>query len=245
MFSKPVNESPATKFPLIDVSPKVKYLIVHKEISQAYVQIGLPFFKRPHRDYYSISIFNMILGGSSFTSRLGTTIRSDEGLTYSIYSHAQTNYIFPATFYINFFTKHSTVNKAISLTLKEVDKILKEGITKEEFKNAKKVLIESLPSMFRSKEDIVDTYAWNEYYNRSLDHFRVYPEKLKALKIKDIRGASKKHIDPDKFSFVIVGDTTELFGAEASEGFSLKEKSGYAVIDPDMLYDPDIFKKSQ
>ena len=245
MFPKAVNDSPSVKFPSIDVSPKAKYLIVHKEISQAYVQIGLPFFTRPHPDYYAISVFNMILGGGSFTSRLGTKIRSDEGLTYSIYSYAQPNYIFPATFYINFFTKHSTVNKAVALTLKEVDKILEEGITKEEFQNAKKVLIESLPSMFRSKEDIVNTYAWNEYYSRSLDHFRVYPKKLRALKMKDIKRASQKHVIPKDFSFVIVGDTTEIFRAEASGGFSLKNKSAYTIITPDILYNSDFFNKSQ
>jgi zinc protease len=233
----------APDFPQIEIMPPVKFLIVHKEISQAYIRIGLPFFKRPHPDYYAMSVFNNILGGGGFTSRLTSTIRSDEGLTYSIHSYAGTNYVYPATFLISFFTKHATTNKAIALTLKEVDKILKDGITKKELENTKKVFIEGLPSSFRSKDDIVDTYAWNEYYNRSEDHYNVYPDKIRALKLKDVNTAAAKHIDPAKFTFVIVADTTELFKAEKSDGFSVREQTDIKIIIPDMLYNPLLFKE--
>lgn len=129
------------------------------------------------------------------------------------------------------------------MTLKEVEKIVKEGITKKELPNAKKVLIDGLPSMFRSKDDIVDTYSWSEYYNRSEDHYRVYPDKINALSQKDIKQAAQKYIDPKAFTFVVVGDTTELFNAEKSDGFSLKEQSEVKIITPDMLYNPKLFLK--
>lgn len=238
------GEKPAPfDFPAIEVKPAVKFLIVHKEISQAYVRLGLPLFTRPNPDYYAMTIFDHVLGGGSFTSRLVATVRSDAGLTYSIYSHAGSNYIFPATFYINFFTNQPSVNKAIALTLKEVDKIVKEGITGEELDNAKKVMIDGLPSMFRSKDDIVDTYAWSEYYNRPEDHFRVYPEKIKALTKKDIVKSAQKYINPEAFTYVVVGDTAQLFKAEESDGFSLKKQADVKIITPDMLYNPKLFLK--
>lgn len=243
IFPKVLKDSVSFDFPPIEIKPAVKFLIVHKEISQAYVRLGLPLFTRPHPDYYPMSVFNLVLGGGSFSSRLVTKIRSDAGLTYSIRSSVGSNYIFPATFSITFFTKHPTVNKAIALTLKEVDKIVKEGITKKELSNAKKILIDGLPSMFRSKDDIVDTYSWSEYYNRSEDHYRVYPDKINALSQKDIKQAAQKYIDPKAFTFVVVGDTTELFNAEKSDGFSLKEQSEVKIITPDMLYNPKLFLK--
>ncbi len=222
-------------FPPISCEPKVQYLIVQKKISQAYVRIGQPLFKRPHPDYYALSVFNSILGAGSFTSRLVSKIRSDEGLTYSIRSKVQSNYIFPGTFNISFFTKHATVNKAIALSLKEVDKILTEGITKEELANTKKVFIDGLPSSFRNKDDIVDIYSWNEYYGRPDDLYQQYPKKINALSIKDVTGAAKKHIDPTKFVYVIVGDTTELFKAEAHDGYSLRDIKKFKVITPSDL----------
>ncbi len=241
MFPKTSPDSDTTSFPAIAVKPAVKFLIVHKEISQAHVRLGLPLFKRPHPDYYPLSVFNHVLGGGGFTSRLGTTVRSDAGLTYSIYSRVETNYIFPATVYINFFTQHATVNKAIALTLHEVEKIVTEGITKDELANAKKVLIDGLPSMFRSKDDIVGTYAWNEYYKRSDDHYTVYPDKINALTLKDITRASQKYIKPSAFTFLIVADTTQLFKAEKADGFSIQDQSDITVIPPDKLYDLKLF----
>lgn len=241
IFPKAANNQKSVEFPEISVKPAKKFLVIHKEISQAYVRIGLPFIKRPSPDYYPFSVANLVLGGGGFVSRLVTKVRSDAGLTYSIYSHAETNYIFPATFYISFFTKHATVNKAIALTLQEVARLVSDGITKDELKNAKKKLINSLPSMFRSKEDIVDTYAWNEYYGRSEDHYKIYPEKIKALKRREIKKIARKYIDTDAFTYVIVGDTAVIFDAEETEGFALKKQDNIKIISPEELYDPDLF----
>lgn len=221
----------------IAAEPATRIFIIHKEISQAYVRIGLPIFKRPHPDYYAITVFNQILGGGGFTSRLGTAIRSDAGLTYSIYSNAESNYIYPATFFINFFTKYETVNTAIAMTLKEVDKLLTDGVSPDELMNAKNVLIDGLPSMFRSKEDIVETYAWNEYYGRPDNQYVIYPEQIKALTRDDILTIAKKHITPDKFVYTIVGDTNELFSAAEAGGFSIAQQPNITILSPEQLYD--------
>ncbi len=245
MFPDGSTESNSILFPEITIAPAIKFLIVHKEISQAYVRLGIPLFKRPHPDYYPLSVFNHVLGGGAFTSRLGSTVRSDAGLTYSIHSSIGTNYIFPATLMIGFFTKHATLNKAIELTLREVEKIVDKGITKDELASAKKVLIDGLPSMFRSKDDIVDTYAWNEYYNRSEDHYTVYPDKINALTQKDILDAAQKHIDPSKFTFVIVADTTQLFASDKTEGFSIQDQKDVLIITPEQLYDINLFSEKK
>lgn len=229
-------------FPQITPQPSMKCLIVHKEISQAYVRIGIPLFQRPHPDYYPLSLANLILGGGGFTSRLGTKIRSDEGLTYSIYSQAEGNYVYPGTFYINFFTNQASINKALDLTLQEVEKFRTQGISDEELENGKKVLVDGLPSMFRSPYDVVDTYAWNEYYNRDDDHYKQYPGKIQKLSKSDIQEVTKKYIDPSEFTFVIVGDTTALFAAEKSGSFSLKTLSPRQIITPDKLYQKKLFE---
>ncbi len=241
IFPKAAKVAAVAEFPAITVKPAVKYLIVHKEISQAYVKLGLPFLKRPNPDYYAMSVFNLVLGSGGFTSRLVTSVRSDAGLTYSISSRAGSNYVFPATFSITFFTKHATTNQAIDLTLEEVKKIICDGITDDELTNAKKKLIDGFPSMFRSKGDIVSTYAWNEYYDRSEDHYTVYPDKINALTQKDILTAAKKYIDPSSFTFVIVADTAQLFKAEKSDGFSIQDHSDITIIAPDKLYDKEPF----
>jgi zinc protease len=233
------DDTAGPAFPEVTVGPATKCLVVHKPISQAYVRMGLPFIQRPHPDYYPMSVLNEVLGGGGFSSRLATTVRSDEGLTYSIYSRAGSEYAMPATIYISFFTKTETVNRAIELSLREVEKLVKEGVSDEELGSAKKVLVDGLPSMFRSSYDIVSTYAWSEYAGRSPDHYAVYPEKIHAITHDSLKAVAAKYLNPGEFTFVIVGDTTQLFSPDTTSSFALRDLSPLRIVVPDTL--PELY----
>jgi zinc protease len=222
-------------FPMVGVYAPEKLLFVKKTISQSYVMLGLPLFKRPHPDYYPVSVLNMILGGEGFTSRLTTKIRSDEGLTYAIGSHAESNYFFPGTFYVKFFTKTGSTSRAISLTLAEIDRLKKSGITAEELDHAKKILIDGFPSEFRRPEDIVENYAQNEYWKRPADHFAVYPDKIKAITTQDIKAVADKYLNPSAFTYVVVGDSSAILKADTVPGFSLRKLSPARFIEQDSI----------
>lgn len=234
-FPKSKGKKETNTFPEIKASQKSRFVIIHKEITQAYIKIGLPLIKRPHPDYYPLSVFNYVLGGGGFTSRLGQSIRSDRGLTYSIRSSAGSNYFYPALFSIGLFTKSESVNEALVEIKNEVNKLLKEGITKEELDKTTTVLLGSLPSMFRSKDNIVDTYAWNEYHKRSDDHFRVYDDKLHALTPDKVNEVARKWLKPEELTIVIIGDTTELFKAETYNNFSIKDVKSKKIFTQDLL----------
>jgi len=221
--------------PEIAVAPKIRALVVHKDISQAYVRMGLPLFMRPHPDYYAVSLLSYILGGSGFTSRLGTRVRSDEGLTYSIHSTAESNYTYQGTMYIDFFTKTESCPKAISIILEELGKIIEEGVTAEELDNARTALIAELPASFRSPEDIVSTYAWNEFYGRAPDHYAKYPDELRKLTVDDLKNAAVKYIDTDRITYTLIGDTTALNAAPTAGFFALDSLKSKAVITVDSL----------
>lgn len=225
-----------TSFPVIKAGSNVKCLVVHKPISQVYARFGVPLFKRPNADYYSVSVANLILGGGGFTSRLGTKVRSDAGLTYSIYSNAESNYTYPATWYVEFFTKSESFPLAMALSLREIDSLRKNGVTAEELSNAKSSLIDEMPSMFRSPFDIVSTYAWNEYFSRSPDIFKNYPDSIRAMTREKIRDAVQKYLDPATFSYVFVGDTTALSKYKnAADGFALEKLAPRKTIVADSI----------
>jgi predicted Zn-dependent peptidase len=92
--------------------------------------------------------------------------------------------------------------------------------------NAKAALITELPSSFRSPEDIVSTYAWNEFYGRAPDHYAKYPDELRKLTKTDIDNAAKKYILVDKMTYTLVGDTTAINAASIAA-----VKDGFFVID--------------
>lgn len=208
-FSSPAKPRVAL-FPDIQAKPAVRCLVVHKPISQVYVRFGIPLFKRPHPDYYPVSVANMILGGGGFTSRLETVVRSDAGLTYSIYSSAESNYTYPGTWYIEFFTKNESFPRAVSLALSVIDSLRKSGVTDKELSNAKASLIDQMPSSFRTPYDIVSTYAWNEYFGRPADIFKVYADSIRVISRDAVQRVMKSWLDPAAFTFTVVGDTAAL-----------------------------------
>ena len=230
-----VGQVSDTTFPNIAVAPVTKCLIVHKPISQVYVRLGVPLFKRPNADYYTASVSNLILGGGGFTSRLGSRVRSDAGLTYSIYSSAESNYTYPGTWYIEFFTKSESFPHAMALALQVVDSMRAGGVSAEELANAKKSLIGEMPSMFRSPFDIVSTYAWNEYYGRSPEHFKKYPDSIAAITREAVKRVMSKYLDPATFTYTVIGDTAALSKYRSAGGFSLEKLTPSRTVTTDSI----------
>ncbi|MCL2688312.1 MAG: insulinase family protein [Chitinispirillia bacterium] len=235
IFASPINHSERADYSEISIAPQVNALVVHKPIDQVYVRMGLPLFKRPNDDFYAVSVMNLILGGGGFTSRLGTRVRSDEGLTYSIHSSAESNYTYPGTLFINFFTKTESYPKAISIIHEILESIRTEGVTESELAHAKSSLISELPSSFRSPEDIVSTYAWSEFYGRAADHYEKYPLEIAKLTLDDIKAAAQKYINIGNISYAIVGDTAAIRATEAGKFFNLNTIENKRVTSSDSL----------
>ncbi len=235
--ASPLSSARDSAYDKITVKPLAKSVIINKHISQSYVRMGLPLFKRPNDDFYAMQVLNLVLGGEGFTSRLGSKVRSDEGLAYVIYSSVESNYSFPATFFVEFHTKNETASKALAFSFDEFNKINANGITDQELAHAKKVLIDGLPSMFRSPDDIVEHYAQNEFLKRPADHYVKYPDRINALTKADILSVAKKYCDPAKITYAVVGDTSVVFPNDTVRGFSLKSQKPCIVVenDPDSL----------
>jgi len=181
-----------------------------KDISQANIIMAAPFVKRPHPDYYQTAIASYILGGSSFSSRLTNTVRAQNGLAYSIYSFAQSDYEDTGLVGISLQTKAESAKTALNMIREECLKLGKEGPTAEELEFAKKSLIESMPGMFENAETTANTFAASELNGRSLDHYREYPEKIRAVTAEQVKAMAAKYFNPDSFRVSIVGANDKM-----------------------------------
>ncbi len=219
-----------------EVAPTHDFIIIQKPINQAYILIGQPLFQRPDERYYPLTLFNAILGGGGFNSRLMTEVRSNAGLTYSISSGLNAGYYYEGAFTVSLFTKSESVNHGVALTLKTIENTLAEDLTDEEIENKKVEFISSLPSSFRSGSDIVGTYQNNEVMGRSMDHYLLYPERLNKVTTEEVISIARETIQPEQFKMVIVGDTTELFNAPEWEGFDIKDLNPTIMTVDELLH---------
>jgi len=221
-------------FPDVSIQTAGRLMMVPMGITQSYVRMSLPMFQRPHPDYFPCVVLNQILGGSS-TSRLNTVVRSDAGLTYHIYSTVTSSYVFPGTFYVQFFTKTQSTLEAMKLVLREIDHVRESGVSEEELETARKVLVDGLPSLFRNKQDLVEHYTLNEYLGREPDYFIRYPERIRAVTAQDVARVAATYLHTDSLTYIVVGDTSALAAVDTSSGFSLRALAPAVVVPLDSL----------
>jgi zinc protease len=198
-------------FSMLEFNEQTGIFASEKDISQANIVMAAPFVKRPHPDYYQAAIANYILGGSSFSSRLTNSVRTQNGLAYSIYSFAQSDYEDTGLVGIALQTKSESAKMALQLIREECLKLGKEGPTEEELAFAKKSLIESMPGMFENAETTASTFAVSEFNGRSLEHYKEYPEKIIAVTAEQVKAMAAKYFNPDSFKISIVGASGKMF----------------------------------
>ncbi len=184
--------------------------VVDKDITQANISMNQPFVKRPHPDYYPAAVASFILGGGSFTSRLMNRVRSDEGLAYSIYSSVGNDYRDTAMATIALQTKVESVDFAMKLIFEEVDKLAKDGPTEDELAQAKKSLIESLPSLFDSPSSTAIIFAKGELLGKTDDHYLDYVKEINAVTPEQVKAMVAKYFDKNKMTISIVGPVSKF-----------------------------------
>lgn len=179
-----------------------KKIIEDYPSSQAKLSIGcklkgLTDFERN----YALTIFNMILGGSS-ESKLFKNVREKNSLCYYISSNS--NKIDNLLFITSGIAK-SNFNKVVSLVKKELKEMQKGNITEEEIQKAKMKYISLVDEMYDYPSQIISYYYSSEILNSDL------PEERKKMVDKvtkqDIINVSNK----------VYLDTIYLLGGEENE----------------------------
>jgi len=199
----------AVQFPtLVRIFPTVEpgVYFIQKAINQGYVSIGHLGLEDSNPDYFAVQVMNFILGGGSFSSRITTKVRSNEGLSYNQGNRFTFRWGFPGTFSGYVQSKSATVGYAISLILNELDRIRKEPVTDAEMETAVNYYLESLADSFQTPQITMSNFANLEMTGRPMDYYKTYRDKIKAVTKAKIQEAARKYIHPDKLAIMIVGD---------------------------------------
>jgi len=197
------------KFPPISKQfpePEPDVYFIQMPINQGYINIGHLGLEDTNPDYFAVQVMNFILGGGSFSSRITTKVRSDEGLSYNQGSRFSYRWGFPGTFSGYVQTKSSTVGYAISLIENEFNRIRKEPVSDAEMDTAVNYYLESFPGSFETAQSRVSTFANLEMNGRPMDYYKTYRDKIRAVTKAKVQEVANKYIQPDKLIVMIVGD---------------------------------------
>ncbi len=187
-------------------APEPGVYFIQKAINQGYISLGHLGIEDTNPDYFAVQIMNFILGGGSFTSRITTKVRSDEGLSYNQGSRFAYRWGFPGLFSGYVQTKSSTVGYAISLILAEFNRIRKEPVTDAEMETAINYYLESFADTFQSVQATMSSFANLEMTGKPMDYFKTFRSKIQAVTKTRVQEVAAKYIHPDKVAIMIVGD---------------------------------------
>jgi predicted Zn-dependent peptidase len=179
---------------------------IQRPISQGYISLGHLGLEDTHPDYYAVQVMNFILGGGSFTSRITSKVRSDEGLSYNQGSRFAYRWGFPGTFSGYVQTKSSTAAFAISLILKEFERIRTEPVSDEELETAVNYYLESFSDAFQTPQATTSTFAGLELSGKPLEYYDRFRDRIRAVTRDKVLEAARKYVRPDKAVILIVGD---------------------------------------
>ena len=201
--------NPIDLFTVEDQSEPRVFLIDKPGAIQSYILAAQLLPPTNSDDDILIDYMNYAIAGS-FTSRINMNLREDKSWSYGVrtstgYSQGQRLMRMTAP------VQTDKTAPAILEVLREYNEYVNDSpITADELskiKNARTLRLpgqyETLGALLGGMEDIVK-------YNRDFDYLDTIADKRNAILLEDVRSASKKYLDTNKWTWVIVGDLAQI-----------------------------------
>jgi predicted Zn-dependent peptidase len=147
------------------ITPPNETVMVHnqpKELEQAHICIGGPGISQLDPLRFAAYVMNTAVGGG-MSSRLFQEVREKRGRVYSIYSFIS-SFLDCGYFGIYAGTSPEWVDEVIEVTLAEIGKVSRDGLTRAELERAKSQLKGNMLLGMESTDSRMNRLARNEIY---------------------------------------------------------------------------------
>lgn len=159
-----------------------------------------------HEDFAALTMGNYILGGG-LASRLGVRVRQQEGLSYGIGSSLQGSPLDQRTvFSIRAICAPDKVDRVREVIDEELQRLLKDGITKEELASQSAGLLQRRNLSRTSDGSLIVTLATQSFVGRTMEFVETFENQIRELTVEQVNAAVRKHIDPKRLYIVVAGD---------------------------------------
>ena len=208
-----VSGEPAPVFPLPARPPQAGVVLAAKEVPQATLIMGHLAPAKNSPDYFAFSVLDDILGGSGFTSRLTSEIRSNRGLAYSVGSFYRGDVGY-GIFGAYCMTKSASALEAARLMRGIIGRIRDEGVTPAELRRAKDAIVNNLIFSVDGTREVVAQRMGFAYDGFPEDFLERYRDRVEAVSLEEVRAAAGRFLHPGALSMVVVGEDAALAGFE-------------------------------
>ncbi len=194
-----------------DVTPRISAPIIikkNKNLEQAHLIIAAPFVDAKSEQRYAADILANALGGGT-SSRLWQKIREEKGLAYSVGASAAL-YQDCGVFQIYAATSPKQTEEVLDISLKELRKIVRDGITNDELELVKEQSVASILLGLEDSSVRAGTLARLEMVHGRQISIEETLEKIEAVKIEEVQELAREFFQTEKIAFGALGNLNGL-----------------------------------
>ncbi len=207
-----LGDLPATGAPLpgdANVNLPGGIQVVDFETPQSTAMFAQPGIPRDHPDYFPVFVLNHIVGGGGFESFLMTEVREKRGLTYGVYSYLADK-DGSDLWMGSVASSNDRVAEAIEVIRDLWRSVSENGITEQQLEDAKTYMTGAYPLRFDSNGRIANITAAMQLSGMPVDYIATRNDKVNAVTLEDVNRVAKEWMDPDRLTFVVVGQPENL-----------------------------------
>jgi zinc protease len=158
-------------------------------------------------DTLALRVGTDVLGGG-FSARLMGNVRDKEGLTYGIGAGVMGDSVRDGDWRIMANFSPALLEKGVESTRRQLTKWHEDGITADELAKRKTDLTGSYKVGLSTTTGMATTLMNTLIRGYDVTWLDEYPEKIQALKLVEVNGAIKKHVNPGKLVLLKAGTVT-------------------------------------
>ena len=183
--------------------------VIPYDVPQSVAIFGQQGISRDDPDFFAAFLLNTILGGSDFSSRLTLEVRRKRGLTYGISTYLvdkdHADMVIGSVASAN-----DNIGEVIGIVRSEWARVAAEGVTDEELEAAKTFLTGAYPLRFDGNGRIAGILVGMQTSGMPIDYIATRNDNVHAVTGEDVRQVAARLLDPDRLTFVVVGQPDGL-----------------------------------
>ena len=162
------------------------------------------------KTWTEISIMNRVFGGS-FESRLNMNLREDKGWSYGYRSSVDLNMSGDMTLQAAGQVQTDKTAASMQEILREFEEFVStRPATTTEVERMKLNRVRSLPGNFSTNRGFLGSIVTSDSYGLPYDYAQSAAERVEAVTVEGIDARARTMIDPEKISWLIVGDLEKI-----------------------------------
>jgi zinc protease len=182
-----------------------RVLVVDKpDLTQATILLGHRGLRHADPMWFPATLMNYVLGGSDFSSRLMTEVRSRRALTYGISSSYGAS-LYDGAFVVSASTKNENTWEALVATVGQIRKMKSDGPTAAELAKGKAYYAGSYPFELQTAAGIAGAIVGAELHGLGVDYVQKFALRMAAVDEAQAKEAAGTLLDPDNVLVVVVG----------------------------------------